>query len=131
MSQENVELVYRAADAFNRHDLDASLALMDDDVQAFPLVAAMEGNYDGHGGIRRWWKSLFDVFPDYTGEVVEVRDLRDMTVAAVILRGHGAGSDVPTEDMVWLVHRWRDGKCIWWRNFSSRDAALEAAGLSE
>ena len=32
MSQENVELTHRAFDAFNRRDLDASLALTDDDV---------------------------------------------------------------------------------------------------
>jgi hypothetical protein len=28
MSQENVELVYRVLDAFNRRDLDAALALV-------------------------------------------------------------------------------------------------------
>jgi hypothetical protein len=31
MSQENVELVYQAADAFNRRDLEAVLALCDPD----------------------------------------------------------------------------------------------------
>jgi hypothetical protein len=30
MSQENVEMRYRAADAFNRHDLDVLLALCED-----------------------------------------------------------------------------------------------------
>jgi ketosteroid isomerase-like protein len=35
MSQENVELTYRAFDAFNRRDFDAFLALMDDDVEVF------------------------------------------------------------------------------------------------
>ena len=43
MSQENVELIHRSVDAFNRRDLDAYLALMDEDVEAIPRVAAMEG----------------------------------------------------------------------------------------
>ena len=34
MSQENVELAYRAYDAVNRRDLDGLLALMDDGVEA-------------------------------------------------------------------------------------------------
>jgi ketosteroid isomerase-like protein len=131
MSQENVDLVYRAADAFNRRDLDAALALMDDDVEVIPGAVAMEGgnHYHGHDGVGRWWRDLFDVFPDYAVEVFEVRDVGDMTVAATVLRGHGAGSNVSIEDMVWLVHRWRGGKCIWWRNFGSGDEALEAVGL--
>ena len=85
----------------------------------------------GHDGIRRWWKDLFDVFPDFSVEVVEVRDLGDLTLAALRARGHGAGSDTPTEETVWHVARWRHGKCVWWRTFDTRAEALEAAGLSE
>jgi ketosteroid isomerase-like protein len=33
MSEENVELTYRAFDAFNRRDFDALVGLMDDDVE--------------------------------------------------------------------------------------------------
>ena len=40
MSQENVKLVCRAIDAFNRRDLDALLALADDEVEAVPWSAA-------------------------------------------------------------------------------------------
>ena len=53
MSQENVELAYRVVDAFNRRDLDAYLAVMDDDVEIVSLLAAMEGGYHGHDGLRR------------------------------------------------------------------------------
>jgi hypothetical protein len=63
MSQENVELTYRALDAFNRRDLDASLALTDDDVEGVPRAARMEGSYRHRVrvGCRRaepeWWCS--------------------------------------------------------------------------
>jgi ketosteroid isomerase-like protein len=131
MSQENVELTYRAYDAFNRRDLGAFLTLMDDDVETVSRLVAMEGAYRGHDGVRRWWRSLFDAFPDWTNEVVEMRDLGDLTVTRLHLRGHGAGSDVPLDETIWQVVRWRQGKCVWWRTFFTRDEALEAVGLSE
>ena len=43
MSQENVEVTRRAFQAFNDRDLDALLAVLDTDVVAFPILAAMEG----------------------------------------------------------------------------------------
>jgi ketosteroid isomerase-like protein len=131
MSQENVELMYRAFDAFNRRDLDAFVALMDDDVEALPRQAPMEGGFHGHDGIRRWWKNLLDVFPDFAMQVVEVRDFGDLLVAAVHTRGHGADSDTPLDETVCHVARWRHGKCVWWRSFNTRAEALEAVGLSE
>ena len=55
----------------NRRDLDAYLALMDEDVEAVSRIVAVEGGMHGHDGIRRWWESWFDVFPDYKVEIVE------------------------------------------------------------
>lgn len=131
MSQENVELAYLAFDAINRRDLDALLALMDDDVEAVSRIVAMEGGLHGHDGIRRWWENWFNVFPDYNIEISEVRDLGDLIIAALRAVGHGAGSDLPFEDAIWLASRWRGGKCVWWRTFYTQDEALEAAGRPE
>jgi ketosteroid isomerase-like protein len=131
MSQENVELARQVLDAVNRRDLRAFLAMMDADVEAVPRIAAMEGGYHGHAGIRRWWKGLLDAFPDFGIEVVEVRDLGDLTLAAVRLRAHGAGSDTPLDETIRHVGRWRHGKCVWWRAFGTEAEALEAVGLSE
>ena len=39
MSQENVKLTYRVADAVNRRDLDGFLALMATDVRSHPQLA--------------------------------------------------------------------------------------------
>ena len=65
MSQENVELTRRAFQAFGDRDLDTLLVLLDDDVEAFPILAGMEGGYHGHDGVRRWWAALFGTFPDF------------------------------------------------------------------
>jgi hypothetical protein len=50
MSQENVELTRRGYQAFNDRDLDALLAGLHDEVEAFPRLAAVEGRYRGHDG---------------------------------------------------------------------------------
>ena len=107
------------------------LALVDDDAEYVPRGVAMEGSYHGHEGVRRWWENVFGVWPDLTSQVVEVRDVDDLTVAAVHLLGHGAGSDIPLDETTWQVTRWRRGKGVWGRGFNTRAEALEAVGLSE
>ena len=129
MSQENVELAHQAYYALNRRDLGAFLALMDVDLEAVPTVVAMEGDVRGHDGVRRWYASVLDVFPDFTIEVVTVRDLGDLTLAPIGFRGHGAGSDTPVEMTLWSGAEWREGQCVWWVSYRAEAEALEAVAL--
>ena len=131
MSQENVELHQEVFDAVNRRDLDALLTLMDDNVESVSRIVAVEGGLHGHDGVRRWWQNVFEVIPDYNLEVLEVRDVGELTVAALRTSGHGAGSDIPVGENVWHTARWRSGRCVWWSTFYTRAEALEAVGLSE
>jgi ketosteroid isomerase-like protein len=131
MSQHNVELSYRAAEAFNRRDLGAYLATQDEDVEGIPLAIDMEGVYRGHAGTRRWWAAQFGSFPDLTIEVLQISDPGDLTIAELRMRGHGAGGSVPVDTTIWRVSRWRDGRCTWWGSFRSEADAREAMGLSE
>ena len=92
----------------------------------------MEGGYHGHDGIRRMWTDLFGAFPDFSPELYEVHDIGgNVTLAAACIRGHGAGSDTPIEQVFWQVVRWRRGRCFWWAHFDTRAEALEAVGLSD
>jgi ketosteroid isomerase-like protein len=104
---------------------------MDEEVEGAPPLASMEGNYHGHAGIRSWWESLFSGLPDFTIEVVEVRDLGDLTVTVVRNRAHGATSETPVEQRLWLVGEARNGRVVWWHTFRSEAEALEAVGLRE
>ena len=131
MSQENVELTRRAFKAFNDRDLDAVLAGLHDEVEAFPRLAAVEGGYRRHDGIRRWWAQLLGTFPDFQVEIREVRDLGEFVLLALRLRGHGAESDTPLDAAVWHVNQFRDGKVIRWHVYSSESEALEAVELGE
>ena len=131
MSQENVEGVYRAFDAFNRRDLDAYLELLNPAVEFRSLLVDMENSYHGHEGIRRNWQEVLAVSPDFTLEVVQVRDLGDATLTKLVARGHGAGSDIPLEQALRSVARVRGEKVVSIANFATEAEALEAVGLRE
>jgi SnoaL-like domain len=131
MSQENVELAYRRVDAFNRRDWDALVLLIDDEAELESRLVAVEGDYHGHDGLRRWWEDILGAFPDYTAEVEDARDLGDVTLTLVRGRAHGAGSAAPVIDPSWELTRWRDGRLVWWRSYATEREALEAAGLRE
>jgi ketosteroid isomerase-like protein len=131
MSRENVDLGRRAYDAFNRRDWNAFLALTDADVHHVPLAAAIDGDYLGHDGMRSWFTSLLDAFPDFTIEVVDVRDLGDLTLANLRTRGHGAGGGAPFDMAVWQVAEWRDGKFVWSGSYQTEAEALEAVASRE
>ena len=131
MSQENVALTRRALQAFEDRDLDGLLAVLDDDVEAYPILAGMEGGYRGHDAIRRWWAALLDTFPDFRATIVELRDLGDLTIAVLRLRGHGAESATPVDATVCQVTEFGHGKCIRWRVYTSERDAVEAAGVSD
>jgi hypothetical protein len=74
---------------------------------------------------------LLDAFPDFRATIVERHDLGDLTIAVIRMRGHGAESATPVDATGWQVTRFRHGKCISWRVYTSEREALEAAGLSD
>ena len=133
MSQENVELFHQAIDAFNRRDLDGFLALCDPDMEFISYLAQVEGGspYRGHDGVRDWWERILDVYPDFTGEIEEVRDLGDRTFTRMRAHGRGVESDAPMSQTMWQVAAYRHGKTTGWRFFASEAEALEAAGLED
>jgi ketosteroid isomerase-like protein len=133
MSEENVDVLHQAIDAFNRRDLDAFLALCDPDVEFISYLAQVEGGdpYRGHDGVQDWWERLLAVYPDFRAEIEEARDLGDRTIARARVHGRGVESDAPMDQTMWQLAEYRHGKTIGWRFFTSEADALEAAGLRE
>jgi ketosteroid isomerase-like protein len=132
MSGKNVEIVRRAHEALNGGDIDAVIALCDpafrldmSDRVLNPMV------YEGHGGIRRFYDEVRDVWANYTWEPEQLIESGDQVVALLRSTGIGRGSGVEIERqtaMVWTVH---DSRATSLRFFRNRAEALEAAGLGE
>jgi ketosteroid isomerase-like protein len=64
-------------------------------------------------------------------EIHELIDAGDRVLAAQTLRGRGKQSGAEANWQVWNVWTFREGKIVHGQGFTSRDQALEAAGLSE
>ena len=133
MSEENVEVVRRGHDTFNRRDLDAYLASCDPEMEFTPYERAVEGlgPYRGHDDVRRWWEELNETLGDFQVELSEMRDLGDLVLVHGSLRGHGAGSGASFERDYWGLFRCRSGRVVWWHAFQGESEALAAAGLTE
>src|SRR4051794_35213300 len=125
-SEQNVELARRVYEALDRHDRDAYLALMDEDVVIESALVAVEGTYHGHDGVRRWWDDFLSVFPDYRLEIEELRASGEATVGRFRGTAHGASGETPIVDPFWHAMWWRGGKCVWWRTCATEAEALEA-----
>jgi ketosteroid isomerase-like protein len=132
-SEQGIELVHQACDAFNRRDLDGLIALCDPDVEFVSYLAQVEGGEPYHGldGVRDWWERLLAIFPDFRLEVEQARELGGRGIARFRTHARGVESDAPMEQTVWSVGEYRDGKITGWHFFASEEEALEAAGLSE
>jgi hypothetical protein len=129
MSEDNIELLRRAYDALNRHDVDAMVALSDPEMEFRPLLLAIEGAgpLRGHESLRCWWQDLLGLFPDWGIEINEVRQVGCLTLARVKSHGSSRDSDAVINQQFWQVTEWRDGKALWWHNFLTEAEAVEAA----
>jgi ketosteroid isomerase-like protein len=136
MSQENVETLKRALEAWEADDLDAFLAELHPEVEWHPsLEPALEGEattYRGHEGARRGWA-------EYRGETFErlrpkVEEIRDLGESVLVL-GHfavtGRATHLEFDTELGEVVTFRDGKIATVHDYLSHRQALEAAGLSE
>jgi len=131
MSQENVEVVRRSLDAFQRGDYDAAIDALDPRIE-YDLTHFPDGKvYLGHDGVREAFRIWLGTWEDYRQEVDEVIDLGDEVLVVVREFGRGKGSGIEVERPTAGVWTLRDGKAVRIRFYAGKAEALEAAGLSE
>jgi ketosteroid isomerase-like protein len=133
MSQENVEVVKRLYDAFNRDDFDAGLALCDSEVviDRSNSIGPDAQTYRGHPGLEQFWSEWKRAWADTRWEIDECIDNGGNVVVLGRLYARGAASGVSVEANVSQVVVVRGGKVLSSKLFQSRSDALEAAGLPE
>ena len=133
MSQENVELAWHLADAWNRRDVKATIALWDPEgVWYPPLEGITEGRtYRGHAGVHQYFQDVTEFLsPESRVEYSDVRDLGDRVLALGRARFNFVSGVVLDQELGFL-QTWRSGRCIELRAWMDHAAALKAAGLSE
>jgi ketosteroid isomerase-like protein len=133
MPEENVELLRRLIETFNRGDVEGALAIADAPPEfefvpsgvLIPDLSGVRGPEELRRGLEFW-----DQFDEPRFDVHELIDAGDQVVPAS-LRGRGKQSGAEMGWDVWAVWTVREGRFVRWETFPDRDAALEAAGLSE
>ena len=133
MSEVNVEIVRQVYEAAVGRDSASIFALYDSDVEldATRLGVGDLGVYRGHGGLRSLFGGLHEVWGKIDYDYEELIDAGEHVVAVVTRHARGKASGVDVEAplaVLWTVREGKVVKVVW---FSTRDDALEAAGLSE
>ena len=135
MSQENVEVVKVADEVFAREGLDRFMEHFADDVEYHVLAGAddlIHGPIHGKDAVRAWLLDWIDMFESFWMELAELTDAGGATVfTAERYGGRARLSGIETDSANWTVFSIRDGKIAGGREYETREAALEAAGLRE
>jgi ketosteroid isomerase-like protein len=132
VSEENVEIVRRGIDAFNRRDLDEVLEGWDPDAELdwSRSLGVEAGIYRGRKAVRGFWNTFLETWERITVSVDEFIDCGESVV--VPNRTHFWGRDgIEVEAYGVSVVTLRDGRVVEWRLFRGRGEALKAVGLEE
>jgi ketosteroid isomerase-like protein len=129
MSQENVEIVLRAIQAFE-DDEKAMLSMLDPAVEWYPIEDEHipSRGLEAAAGVRRRW---LEIWEGHQIDLEEMKDGGDSVVACLHLSGRGKSSGVEVDLRVYMHYKLRDGKIVYLYEYADRGEALEAAGLRE
>jgi uncharacterized protein len=132
MSRRNVELIRRAYEAVARNDVDAASACIHPEIEFHTYAdSPAAGVYRGRDAVRRYNEDLFEQFESIRFEIEEIVDAGERLVVVstqhAVPKGGRQEIDVRVTE-VWTV---RDDLLAERHSYSTRAAALEAAGLSE
>jgi len=136
MSQENVEIVLRGIDAFNRRDMRGLAELSHEDLEFVSVLTAVDAGGATYlsrvGDMDELLRGMNETWEEWHVEDFQVFDGREDGVAAVFrIVGKGKHSGAPVEHEIGLAYRIRDGKVWRMRSYPDPGHALEAVGLRE
>jgi uncharacterized protein len=133
MSQENVEIVRRAFDAFSQADLDGVLRDLAPDFEFQPSGRFMDTQrvYRGRQGMIEFWATFRDAWEEMRITIERIEDLGDRVLTLGTFHGKAGGSSAEVQAESGWLHTFEDGLIVRLRSFATWNEALEAAGLRE
>ena len=129
---EQVELVRRGYELFNRGDIEAALEMLHPEIEWHTYIVPGPGGatYHGHDGVRELWAEAQRIFGDFRNVPEQMFEAGDRVVVFVRVEGVGTKSGAPVEARIAHLQTIRDGKLIRVESFGDRDEALRAAGIA-
>jgi ketosteroid isomerase-like protein len=135
MSQEDVELVRAAWEAWEHGDMEAIFEFYDPAIvwdQTHADAGELSGVYHGHDGVRQFLREWLAPFESYYARPEEFIDVGEAVVVRLRQGGRGkqSGADVEMPPY-WQVYRLRDGRAVRIEVYSNQSEARKAVGLDE
>ena len=131
---EDVEMVRRTIELWNRRDVEGALESASDDIAMdwSNSIGPAKGVHRGKEEVRKFWMSFLEAFEAMhwdEREIIELDSSQVLVVTHFRARGRGSGIEVDASGaQLWTV---RDRKVQNVKLFQSKADALDAAGLSE
>jgi ketosteroid isomerase-like protein len=133
MSQQNVEVVRRSWEAFNRGGLDAIEEFWHPDIEWRAAEGEVDdfGVFRGRDTMRRYYGDWLETFDEWHAEVEEIVFHDEERVVALIhSSARGRTSGVRTEGRYAIVYTVRGDQIVSGREYGTRDQALEAVSTA-
>jgi len=131
MSQQNVEIVRRAFEAYTRGDLASVLELVDPEVvieQPLELGGSIQ---HGHAGLLEAFGMWPEEWDDYQTSLVRTVDAGEQVVVLAEQRGRSRETGMELDARFSYVMTLREGRVVHFRLFAHEQDALAAVGLAE
>jgi ketosteroid isomerase-like protein len=111
--------------AYNDRDLDAMLAVLDENIVSYPSRLGDAHPHAGHAGVREWWQTMVDGGQWYTVLIREIRQPNPDQIAVLgEIQDHGESISP------WcVVVRVRGGLIVESRSYLSEPELLAQFGL--
>ena len=134
MSQENVEIVRRFFEAWNRREEETQTEAFAPEIEfrtaGLASPVGLDAVYCGHAGLRKFTQEFRESWEQLFADPERIVERGEQVVVLVRLRGKGRdGIEVERP----FAHVWtmRGGRAVRIDGFADPQKALEAAGLSE
>jgi ketosteroid isomerase-like protein len=133
MSQENVERVRVALEAYNREGPEAIIDLLDPEVEWIADRSDMgRMTYRGREGVRKSFEELYEGFDKLGMEVDELIEAGDRILVVGQMTARGRSTQVEAKIPLAIVFTvGEDGQVIRYESFRNTQEARESAGVSE
>jgi uncharacterized protein len=133
MSEDNVDVIRTAYEAFERGDLEAVSRLH---ARAIEWQTSVEdpdaATHRGRAAVRRYIEGYMETFPGLRADLEECVEVpNDRVLATVRYTGRARASGMDMDWRQWLVYTVQDGLIVRAVEYFDRDQALEAVKSRE
>jgi ketosteroid isomerase-like protein len=132
MSQENVEIVRRWIELFNRRDAEGLIELTEPDFEMKSLLVLIEGEFRGHASFpHAYFDAVDDAYDHFQTLPAEFIDAGETVVVDTTVSWRGKASHASGETPVVAAFWLKAGKVFREETFVDRAEALRAVGLPD